>query len=781
MLSLYALLLVSAGLLVGGDLKTQLDETLARLVRSSGAERWELAAELRDLARDDSMVSVPHLLDKSQTASAELRLIIGAVLGDPDVKAYEESATLLLPLLSGDLADEALAVLARRGFKNVEAVPAALTGLLAQPLPPERRVEVARTLYKVSDVRSQAVPRRVLLDALASEDAEIRAQAALALAELKQYADARPALRALVSDPGPRGQLARAYLEIDDKIQEHSNQLYSESERLDLAQLETPAAPAGRGEGSLDVLEELIEQVQRHHLLGEQLQGSKGRERLITAAARGLLASLDPHSTYFPSKEFERWILELRRNYAGIGAYVDTVDDIFTITRPIYSGPAAKAGLLSGDKVLKVDGWETHDQTNDEIIRRLKGEPGTEVTISVHRDGWPELRDFVLTREAIHIDSVHSQLLPGGIGYVELVGFAEDTTQELLRALQEFKPQGLKGLILDLRNNTGGYLDEAVRVASVFLPPGELVAYTEGRGVARRDYLATRLELRYDGPVVVLVNERSASASEIVAGALQDTHRAVIIGEKTFGKGSVQQAMALHSRPGDPLTKDYNQNGVYDPDDSFLDANGDGVYSYPVNVKLTNARYYLPSGRSIHTELDLEDGRVLHPGGVTPDRLVDLVTLRPWENAEIARHYDRLYKSRPEGSKFKDPIDAYIEARFEQHKELFFELAEADGRDLNRYPDAEVLRQSFADARLPDDTVRRLVRAAVRDRVADERRRIFPGGFLFGDWQEDSQLQEAIRTVAETAAVDLAAIESFRDFAVRPAELAGEPAAATPR
>jgi C-terminal peptidase prc len=387
------------------------------------------------------------------------------------------------------------------------------------------------------------------------------------------------------------------------------------------------------------------------------------------------------------------------------------------------------------------------------------------------------MRQFVIRREAIHIESVHWDLMPGGLGYVEVVGFAEDTTQELIRAVDQMRDQDLRGLILDLRNNSGGYLEEAVRMASLFLEPGQLVVYTEGRGVERQDYRALRLRERWSGPLVVLVNERSASASEIVAGALQDTGRAVVIGDRTFGKGSVQQAMPLQSRPGDRLLTDQNANGVYDPGDEYDDLDGDGQFTYPFNVKITNARYYLPSGRSIHTELDL-DGRVSERGGVTPDIEVELEGLEPWENAEIARLYDRLTKEVPEGERFKDPFSRYVEEHFEEHRDLFYELAEGDQRDTTRYPDFDAFFDGLQAPHLPTDSVRMLIRRSVRDRVADDRRKTFPGGFIFGDWQEDGQLQTAIREVAERAGVDLSAYEGYRHFAIRDEESAE---AAVPR
>jgi len=765
--TLLAVLLPLGLVQVGGELPQRLDDMVARLETSRGATTWDLARDLRELAGgSNSIVAVPHLVSASEHASTSVRLVIGSTLVELD--AAEEAAPILLPLISGDRADEALSILSDRGFQKVSEVAVALGELLAKPLPASRRITVARTLYKISRYTdaSRQDYKEILLDALQSDDSDIRAQAALALAEVKDYPSARAVLKTLESDPGPRGQLARAYLAVDREI-DRLERVYERNARTPEAQ-PAPESPRSSGVGSTDVLEELITRIQDNHLLGDELQGPEGREHLISAAAKGMLAALDPHSTYFDAKEFERWIIDLRRDYAGIGAYVDTIDGDFTITRPIYSGPAYEAGLQSGDRIFKVDGWDTHGHINDDIIRRLKGKPGTEVSISVHRDGWQKLRDFTIVREAIHIDSVHSDMLPGDIGYVDIVSFAEGTTRELRTALDDLRAQGMAGLILDLRNNSGGYLEEAVKMASMFLTPGQLVVYTEGRNVERRPYRSLAIGGRYDGPLVVLVNERSASASEIVAGALQDTGRALIVGQRSFGKGSVQQAMPLDTRPGDALVRDKNYNGMYDPGDDYEDRDGNGSYTYPANAKITNASYYLPSGRSIHTVLDI-DGRVIERGGIVPDERVGMVTLEPWENAQIAQVYDKLLRALPEDDKWKDPFDVWMDESFDANRDLFHELADGDHRDASRYPGFEQLRATF-DHRLSDDTLRKIARRSVRARVADDRGKLFPfqGALVLGDWQEDTQLQAAIRGIAADASLDLMAYEGYRDFAVDP-------------
>lgn len=780
--SLLALALLLAAPAVD-DLDTRLDDVLFRLASSDGARTWELAGELRDAARSDSIRAVPHLVGSVETASPEVRLVIGRTLLDVD--APDEAVEVLTPLLDGELADEALSVLSDKAFRSVDSLADALEQRLDRPMSLERRVSVARTLYKVSKSgRTRTAARKVLLDTLESDDAEARADAALALAEINDFDSARGVLRTLTADPGPRGQLARAYLETDEKINYYTAKLYRQSD-----QPSSNGTTAGHswsneqykeGTGSLDVLDELIQRIQTMHLLGEQLEDADGREFLITAAAKGMLAALDPHSTYFSSKEFERWILDLRRNYAGIGAYVDTLNGVFTITKPIYSGPAYKAGLQSGDQILQVDGWDTYGQPNDEIIRRLKGEPATQVTVTIYRNGWQKERDFVIDRAVIHIDSVQWDMLPGDIGYIEVLSFAEDTWRELALAVDDLQRHGMKGIILDLRNNSGGYLQEAVSMCSLFLGPGQLVVYTEGRSVKREDFYThplppitrddgTVLRVRpYDGPLTVLVNQRSASASEIVCGSLQEAKRAKLVGFKTFGKGSVQQAMPLETRLGDRLISDPNGNGLYDPGEQYEDLDGDGKYTYPVNVKITNARYYLASGRSLHTERDLE-GRITKYGGVEPDQLVSFDGLAGWENQELAVLFDSF-----EG---KDPFQDYVRDHFDANKELFYELADGDDHDCSRYPDWDTFRAGLKTP-LSDDTLRLVLRARVRDRVSDDRGKAYPGGVIYGDWQEDNQLQMAIAMVADEMKLDLGKFSAYTAFADVLTKARAQPAAA---
>ena len=283
-----------------------------------------------------------------------------------------------------------------------------------------------------------------------------------------------------------------------------------------------------------------------------------------------MLKSLDPHSSFMKPEDYKELQIETKGSFTGIGIEISLKDGILTVVSPIEGTPAYKAGLKANDKILKIDDKITKNMTLIEAVKLLRGAKGTNVTISIYREGWRRLKDITLTRDVIPIKSVRSRMLEEGYGYMRVSNFQNKTTFELKKALRELeKGKGLKGLVLDLRNNPGGLLDQAVKVADVFLEKG-LVVYTDGRIEEQKmRFEAHPNKHHHDYPIAVLVNEGSASASEIVAGALQDHKRAIIVGIQTFGKGSVQTIIPLE----------------------------DGSA-----VRLTTARYYTPNGRSIQAK-----------------------------------------------------------------------------------------------------------------------------------------------------------------------------------
>jgi carboxyl-terminal processing protease len=324
-------------------------------------------------------------------------------------------------------------------------------------------------------------------------------------------------------------------------------------------------------------------------------------DNLVRGAVNGMVQTLDPHSSFLTPEMLKQVEVETKGTFGGLGIEIGMKDGILTVIAPIEDTPAARAGLLAGDKIVKIENESTKNMNVMDAVKRLRGEPGSKVTITVARESLPEPKAYTITRDIIKIKSVKSRPMGDGIGYIRLTQFQQDSHQEVNRALQEFLKEkgGLKGLILDLRNNPGGLLDQAVRIADEFIESG-LVVYTDGRVEAQKTKYAAHKEGTYTGfPIVVLVNAGSASASEIVAGALQDHGRAIIIGQRTFGKASVQTILPLE-------------------DGSAL--------------RLTTARYYTPSGRSIQAK-GIDPDIVVSDGKEPPDGHVKIL-----REKDIERH-----------------------------------------------------------------------------------------------------------------------------------------------
>src|SRR6266851_8449997 len=299
---------------------------------------------------------------------------------------------------------------------------------------------------------------------------------------------------------------------------------------------------------SLELFSYVMEKVRADYVDGQKLT----YHDLVYGALKGMLNTLDPHSEFMDPEKYKELQSDTQGAFGGLGIVISMKDNFITVVAPMEDSPGFKAGILSGDRILKIDGRSTEKMSLQDAVKNLRGDPGTEVTMTVFRPLSNQMRDYKLTRSVINIDMVKDihgkKEFPLGenkIGYVRLVQFGEKTNEDLEAALKKLRGQGMQALILDLRWNPGGLLEQAVDVCEKFLPKGELVVTTEGRNPAQnsvRRALGHGDELR-NMPMVVLVNLYSASASEIVAGCLQDLKRAIILGEKTFGKGSVQSIL----------------------------------------------------------------------------------------------------------------------------------------------------------------------------------------------------------------------------------------------
>ncbi len=281
-------------------------------------------------------------------------------------------------------------------------------------------------------------------------------------------------------------------------------------------------------------------------------------KELIQGAITGMLQSLDPHSSFLTEEMFKELQVETKGEFGGLGIEITLDGGVLTVVSPIEDTPAFKAGIKPGDKIIKINGESTKNITLHNAVQQMRGPKGTKVTVTIMREGWTKFKDFTLTRDIIHVHSVKKEILEPGYGYIKLVNFQETTDTDLIQAIKELgDDEKIKGLVLDLRNNPGGLLDQAVKVSNLFIPKG-LIVYTDGRVKDQRmEFRAAQPGKNYKFKVAVLINEGSASASEIVAGAMQDHDRAIILGTKSFGKASVQTIIPLDNGSGLRLTTAY--------------------------------------------------------------------------------------------------------------------------------------------------------------------------------------------------------------------------------
>ena len=328
-------------------------------------------------------------------------------------------------------------------------------------------------------------------------------------------------------------------------------------------------------------------QLIHNHYVGEDI----GESKIYDGALKGMVGALgDPYSAYLDAEDFKALSTVTEGHFGGVGMVMGMKDGRFVIVSPIEDTPAYKAGIKAGDTLLKIDGEELSGQTLDAVVKKIRGKNGTQVKLTIQR-GEGDPSEYTITRSDIKIKSVYGKLLDGGVGYIRITNFSEDTAKDFQAKLEELDGQGMKGLVLDLRDNPGGLLNSGVNVARLLVPKGPIVSVTDKQGQTMTESSSLE-QVKY--PLAVLVNHGTASAAEIVSGAIQDTGSGRLFGVKTFGKGVVQSVYMLS------------------PDTA---------------VKLTIAKYYTPSGRSIHKV------------GITPDEVVEPADEGGTNQLEAARQY----------------------------------------------------------------------------------------------------------------------------------------------
>jgi carboxyl-terminal processing protease len=341
-------------------------------------------------------------------------------------------------------------------------------------------------------------------------------------------------------------------------------------------------------------------------------------KQLIDGAITGMLNALDPHSAYLPPEMYKELQVDTRGSFGGLGIEITTRNNVLTVVSPIEDTPAYRAGVKSGDQIIKIEDEFTKDMPLVEAVKKMRGPKGTKIHLTLRREGLPNFIELTLTREVIKIQSVKARMLEKGYGFLRITQFQEHTDDDLQKALATLEKENggpLAGLVLDLRNNPGGLLTQAVKVSDEFIDSG-LVVYTDGRlDNQKQKYFAHKAGSHTEFPMIVLVNGGSASASEIVAGALQDHKRGLVLGTQTFGKGSVQTILPLEENAA---------------------------------IRLTTARYYTPNGRSIQAT------------GITPDIVVENTVIRAKADGgpnfpsvreeNLPRHFERKGKTAPDNA-----------------------------------------------------------------------------------------------------------------------------------
>jgi carboxyl-terminal processing protease len=447
---------------------------------------------------------------------------------------------------------------------------------------------------------------------------------------------------------------------------------------------------------SQDVSSETVKFNRLLQLIEATYVDSVNMNELVEKAIISMLKEMDPHSSYISAKELEKTREPLEGSFEGIGVQFRIIDDTVTITGVISGGPSEKVGIMAGDRIVSVDGETIAGIkiTNDGVAKRLRGKKGTQVTVEILRRGEKSLLSFVIIRDKIPLYSIDARYITeDGIGYIKLNKFAKTTKEELDSAFTMFVKHGVKDIVLDLSGNTGGYLDKAVELVDEFLQKDKLIVYTEGRKFPRTDYKSTKNGRFYRGKLVVIVDEGSASASEIVAGALQDWDRAVIVGRRTFGKGLVQREMMLTDGSAVRLTiaRYYTPTGrlIQKPYEEGFDE-----YSQDLTKRFKHGEFLYKD--SIHFPDSLEyktlvfNKTVYGGGGIMPDDFIPVDT-----TARSDFHVEILRK----GVLFSF-VSRYVDRNRTELKK--------------KYPDVEAFRKGFYPG---DDILDELKQAAIEQKI----------------------------------------------------------------
>ncbi|MHC4548157.1 MAG: S41 family peptidase [Planctomycetota bacterium] len=747
-------------------------------------------------------------------AEVEAQLAVLRALIELDSPTFAAERLMDLAGGEGHRLEHRIAALELIGLsEEVDAEDGLLELLIA--LNPQIRIAAARALWRIDSPR-RGKAKETLVEFVKSSDPELRAQGALALAEMgdAETPNVLDILLELRKEPGLRGKYANAlyrWLFLKRTTQ--------------MAEARGEAAAARRRSPLWRHLDEAREMLRQFYDLPEEIDD----EQLRIGAARGMLDLRgDPHTLFLTPDEYREFLHGgdgVDPSYGGIGAYIDTnVKGRFRILRPIFGGPAWKADIRGGDDIVAVNGEPTAGRSTTDIIKQIKGPPGTPVILSIFREGWAEHRDVKVIRQKIVLPTVYSRMLPGQIGYVAITVFAYETGQELQTHLARLETEGLRGLVIDLRDNPGGLLDSVKECLTLFLKQRELICTAKGRIVRRIPHHAGKPDRQRRYPLAALVNERSASGAELMAGVLQHYSKTstiggaqepyldalVVGGPTTFGKGTMQHTLPLRrSWPGETFEDTPRKNGYYDRDESFTDRNdnrrwdagepfedrarlngrwndaeqwedangngkwdlgeefkdenGDGVWNPAEAFTDANGNGQYDYGAAVKMTV----ARYYLPGGTnfTRRRVYDekaqTYVYKGGVVADIKLERERMEISHlvelrdlQEEDLFRD----YVKSRWEDHKEAFRTLAHFDGRDPSRYPDFDAFNRTLK-TRLSPQEVRRAIRLEIRREVAGEQ-----GKEILGDLSDDNVLRRGVEETLRRLGTDPTAVPEYRQL-----------------
>jgi carboxyl-terminal processing protease len=540
-----------------------------------------------------------------------------------------------------------------------------------------------------------------LREFMSSPDHELVGRAALVLSERGHPAEVAVRIDTLSKEPGDIGRMARIgreVVKIDQGVEDFKSGKMKRKDKL---------------------IESQVRAIKKHYVDGFLIYNEKkqdlNNENLVDNACRAMAGATDRYAAYMTRAEIDEMNQDQQGNYVGIGAHVATDEDgIIFITQPIYEGPAYAAGVRTGDKLIGVLGPDGNridltKLTMDEGVSHVRGPENSTATIFVKRRGVEKELKFEIARKMVHVDTALEEMLPGQVGYVRLTRFGTNSGADMKESLANLRRQGMKSLILDLRDNPGGQLSAVIEIADMFLAPGKLISSTGGRfdQWRQKQVFKSRGGEFNDIPLVCLIDENSASGSEMLSGALKDNDRAVVIGRGTFGKGIGQ---------------------------SFFEVDGAGGTRV---LKCTVFRYFLPSGISI----DRYEGE----GGVSPHIQMDQELLQPWEVYAI----DALRDS--------GKLDAYLDQHYVGVKKAeMMRLASFDALDTALWPEFDKFYAGL-ETQLGRDDVRRELRYALRTRVQDDR-----GAEFTQNYQEDKIILRSVKELFTKTKQNTADIPEYK-------------------